>query len=703
MNNIFIISILSLSMLVACTGKTGEKTVKDNYLWLEEIQGEKPKAFAEKRSRASLEFFQKDTKFNQTEKDILNILDDEGKIPYASIKGEWVYNFWKDEKSVRGLYRRMLLNDYRKGSESWETVFDLDLISKNEGENWVLKGVDFEDSQNKRALLTLSRGGKDASVVREFDIEKKQFVKDGFITIEGKTSLNWLNENQIIAGVTLKGETPTKGGYFRKLRLWNRGEKIEESKVLFEMGEDKQFTWPWIRNKDQKVWIMMAPEGYKTIFYHLDLTTFKTTKLPLHQDISLSGEKEGDLFFKALKDLELGGISYKSGDIFYMSENSLIEKGKVESKLLIRPKAHQTLNYFMITKSRILADFMEDVKTKILEFRKTDKGYQESHFPVPDPDSKVSIYSYDDERDDFFLIQEGFLRPESLYYFSPKKKKFEFLKEGKKYFNADNLKVEQHFATSKDGTKVPYFQVSKKDLKLDGSHPTLQYGYGGFNHSMLPFYSKVQGRYWLEKGGVYVLTNIRGGDEYGPRWHQSALKLNRHKSYEDFFAISEDLIARKVTSPKKLAIMGGSNGGLLMGVAFTQRPELYASVICNVPLLDMERYHKLLAGHLWIGEYGSVDQKEMRDYLLSYSPYHNVKSLKKTRYPEIFFYTSTLDDRVHPGHARKMVAKMEDLGHKVYYYENMEGGHAGASNNKHVAKKLAMQYSFLYLTLGLNH
>jgi prolyl oligopeptidase len=316
---------------------------------------------------------------------------------------------------------------------------------------------------------------------------------------------------------------------------------------------------------------------------------------------------------------------------------------------------------------------------------------------LPDEFATNYINSLEKTRNDFFLTQASFNKPYTLYYFN--NGKFEFVRKQKSKFNSDNLVVEQHFATSKDGAKVPYFQVSKKGIKRDGNNPTEVYAYGGFQHSQLPFYSGTLGKHWLEKGGVFVLANIRGGSEYGTKWHKQALKENRQNAFNDFYAVAEDLIARKVSSPKKLAVRGGSNGGLLTAVAMTQRPDLYNAVISAVPLTDMERFHKLLAGHSWVGEYGNPDNEEERKYLLEYSPFHQLR--KNEDYPIPFVFTSTLDDRVHPGHARKFVAKMKDLGHPVIYYENTEGGHAGSSNYKQRASIKAMQYLYLYERLGM--
>lgn len=384
----------------------------------------------------------------------------------------------------------------------------------------------------------------------------------------------------------------------------------------------------------------------------------------------------------------------KAGSLLSLDFEKLLD-GKHSFSTLFTPDKNSSLSDFSYTKSFAYLNVIEDVKGKI--FKVSLKDGKKEELPLGS-NGRVSIVTADEDIDDLIIDYQGFLKPSTFYHYDGHKLK-EF-RSRKARFDADPYTVEQSFATSKDGTKVPYFIIKRKDLKLNGNNPVLLYGYGGFQISMKPYYSSFTGRFWLDKGGVYVMANIRGGGEYGPSWHQSAIKLNKHKSYEDFIAIAEDLIDKKIAKPSRMAIKGGSNGGLLMGVMLTQRPDLFNAVLCQVPLLDMLRFNKLLAGASWMGEYGNPDVDEEKKYLLSYSPFHNLDSGEK--YPEVFFMTSTKDDRVHPGHARKMVKKMTDLGHKVHYYENIEGGHGGAADLKQRAKWNALQYMYLYDKLRMN-
>jgi prolyl oligopeptidase len=413
-------------------------------------------------------------------------------------------------------------------------------------------------------------------------------------------------------------------------------------------------------------------------------------------DADFTGIFKKQVILKLKSDYKLNGKVFKQGVVLIGSLDKLIND-KADFKVLIEPSDRMSVSSVQTTKNHILITVLDNVVSKLYKYSQEKSGEWKRSEIIIKPNGTLSVFNTSEKNDNFFVNFTNFLTPSSLYMVSGESCKKELLKSAPKWFDSTPYDVKQNTATSKDGTKIPYFIVKRKDTKYDSNNPTLLYGYGGFLISLKPSYSASIGNAWLSKGGVYVLANIRGGGEFGPKWHQAALKKNRLKAYEDFIAVAKDLIKRKITSPKKLGIQGGSNGGLLVGATFVLRPDLFNAVVCQVPLLDMKRYTKLLAGASWAAEYGDPDKPDMWNYIKKYSPYHNVK--KGVKYPEVFFTTSTRDDRVHPGHARKMVARMIGQGHRVFYYENIEGGHGGAANNKQKAYMSALAYSYLYKKL----
>jgi prolyl oligopeptidase len=420
----------------------------------------------------------------------------------------------------------------------------------------------------------------------------------------------------------------------------------------------------------------------------------KPLKIEIPDDADFGGFFKNQMLVRLKSDWTLGQNTYKQGALIAVDYDKYLEGNRAFS-VIAEPNDRSNVVSYAGTRDVLLVVMLNNVRSELYAYRMEDGRWVGKRVDAPKLGT-LSVVSTDEGSNQYFLSYQGFLTPTSLYHVSDgdKMKKLKTLPH---FFNAKGLVAEQFEAVSKDGTKVPYFVVRPRKIKADGSNPTLLYGYGGFEIEMLPGYSAATGASWLTKGGVYVLANIRGGGEFGPAWHQAALKENRQRAYDDFAAVAEDLIRRKITSPKHLGIMGGSNGGLLMGVEFTQRPDLYNGVVCLVPLLDMKRYNKLLAGASWVAEYGNPDVPEEWTYISKYSPYHNVRA--EGTYPRVFFYTSTADDRVHPGHARKMAARMEEFGHKIYYYENLEGGHAAAATNKHQALRTALTYSYLWMQL----
>lgn len=669
---------------------------EDPYLWLEEVQGKKALEWVKTHSDATAAEFKAIPGFQDAYDAILDELNSDDRIPFVTVKGKYLYNFWRDGNHVRGIYRRTTMEEYRKPNPKWETVLDIDSLAKKENENWVFKGMNIVHPECTRGLLRLSRGGADAVVVREFDLNTLSFVKDGFNLKEAKHRISWMDKDTLFVGTDFGEGSFTKSGYPRFVKIWKRGTPLNEAKTLLEVDENSVWVYGFrLYSKDN--YVDLVTEGktfWKRITYILKKG--KLHKLDLPSDALIYDIFRNQFLIQLKSDLTVNDKTFKQGSIVVIKVADLVA-GKKNFQLLMAPSERVSISFVATTNNVVIMSLLDNVRGKLLLFTQDNNGAWHK-MPVKTPvNGSVNVVGADLDNDYIFITYEDFLTPGSYYMVNGKNGKYEKLKSTPARFSPDSLKVDQFEAISQDGTKIPYFIVMPKDMKFDGNNPTLLYGYGGFRIPMRPRYAGTRGKVWFEKGGVYVVANIRGGGEFGPKWHKSAILKNKRKSYEDFIAVAEDLIKRKVTSPAKLGIQGGSNGGLLVGAVFTMRPDLFKAVVCQVPLLDMKRYTKLLAGASWAAEYGNPDDPDMWNYIKTYSPYQNVK--KDTKYPKVFFVTSTRDDRVHPGHARKMAAKMMDMGHPVYFYENTEGGHGAAANNKQRAFMSALYYSYLYKLL----
>ncbi len=664
----------------------------DPFIWLEEVEGEKALSWVKQQNDISLSELESHPEFKILQAKNLEVYQSKQRIPYIIQRGQYYYNFWQDDVHVRGIYRRTTLAEYRKDAPKWETVLDFDALAKAEDENWVYKGMDCLYPEKNLCLVDLSRGGSDATVIREFDMRTKKFVKGGFELPEAKSSVSWIDENTLFVGTDFGGDSLTTSGYPRIAKRWKRGTPLEEAQQVFEGKVDHvgSFTSRLFSKSGNLDITVEAPAFFVNTVHILQKEHW--IKLDKPDSASLIGFFNQFIFLQLKDDWKMGDVVYPAGSIIYENIEKVLSN-KANYIILLEESTNKSVANISFTKSSILVNWLEDVKSVLERYRFNDDGSYSIEAIELESNGRITVKATNEDSDDFFVSYENFLQPDTLFYVNGSTLKVEKLKQLPTYFDASPYESKQFFATSKDGTQVPYFVVKPKNMKFDGKNPTLLYGYGGFKVSMKPGYSATIGMDWLEQGGVYVLSNIRGGGEYGSSWHRAALKKNRHKAYEDFEAIAEDLIKRKITSPKHLGMRGGSNGGLLMGAVLTRRPDLFNAVVCQVPLLDMLRFHKLLAGASWMGEYGNPDNPDERAYLESYSPYHNVK--KDVEYPRVFFTTSTKDDRVHPGHARKMVAKMTALGHEVMYYENTEGGHGGAANLKQSAYLNALIYTYL--------
>jgi prolyl oligopeptidase len=675
----------------------------DAFMWLESVEGEKPLKWVRERNAESLAVFEADplypTFIGQAE-GILNATD---RIPYGRQRGQLIYNFWQDENNVRGLWRRTSIDNYRRDDIAWETVIDVDALAKTEEENWVYKGVFCLAPAYERCMVKLSRGGTDASVYREFDLVTKAFVTEGFIVPEAKSSVAWIDKDTLLVATAWdEKDSTTESGYPRIVKKWRRGKSLNQAEFVMEGAREDVGVWPWVMHTPTEVLVgVVRSKTFFTAEYHLLKSKDKLVQIPLQESAEVQGYYEGQLIFTLREDWQLAGLDFKMGSLLAFD----LKKFQVEQTLpsiqtlaVAGPRTSITGVYE--TPSGMLVSLLDNVRGKVIKFEREEDTGAWASTPVSLPQNgSLSVSSSGLFEDRVMINYEDHTTPDRLYEYDPKTGELQVLKTLPERFDSSELVVHQYEASSADGELVPYFVVHHKNIPLNGNSPTLLYGYGGFEISLTPRYLTLSGKLWLERGGVYAVANIRGGGEFGPRWHKAALRENRQRAYDDFIAVSEDLIERQITQPKKLGIMGGSNGGLLVGVALTQRPDLYGAVVCQVPLLDMLRYTKLLAGASWAAEYGDPDDPIMRKAISRYSPYQNV--FKDRSYPKAFFMTSTKDDRVHPGHARKMVAKLIDQGHPVHYFENIEGGHSAAANLKQRAKQYALQYVYLARQLGL--
>jgi prolyl oligopeptidase len=575
-------------------------------------------------------------------------------------------------------------------------VLDLDALGKTENENWVWKGASLLRPDYQRALITLSRGGADANITREFDLKTRSFVADGFELPESKGSVSWIDIDHLFVSTDFGNGSMTDSGYPRMAKLWKRGTPIEQAKLVYE-GKQEDMSVGAVHDDSPGFERNFVTRNIA--FYNDELFLVKDSGELIKIDAPNTASKS---VFKQYLLLELreawtlGTKTYPAGSLL-VSDFDRFLRGERAFEVLFEPSANTALSSVTTTKDHVVINVLEDVKNRlyVLTPSTTESPTAWRREPLVGAPAfgTVNVTAVDsDDSNDYFMTSTDYLTPTTLSIGTIGKVPEE-LKRLPHFFDSVGMQISQHFATSSDGTKVPYFMVAKKDVNLDGKNPTLLYGYGGFEISLQPNYSATVGRAWLTQGGVYVVANIRGGGEYGPRWHQAALKENRLRAYEDFAAVAKDLVARGVTSKQRLGIQGGSNGGLLVGNMITLYPELFEAGVCQVPLLDMKRYNKLLAGASWMAEYGNPDYPDQWAYIRKFSPYQNVQP--SVAYPKVLFTTSTRDDRVHPGHARKMMAKMESQGHAVWYYENIEGGHGGAANNKQSAFMQALAYTFL--------
>jgi len=684
----------------------------DPHDWLEDVLGDRALAWVRERNAESESLLTARPEYAPIRQQLLEVLNSKDRIPSVTRRGHHFYNLWRDDLHPRGLWRRTTLAEYRLAAPAWETVLDLDALAAAEGENWVWGGANALDTEPHRCLVSLSRGGADATVVREFDTATRQFVEGGFSLPEAKSSTTWIDADTLYVGTDFGPGSLTDSGYPRVIKRWKRGTPLASADTVFE-GEAQDVS--------ASVWLDLTPGHERTIFsrsldfyhqQHVLMEGDRKVAFDIPSDASFSfwnhcADAIDTLLIELRSDWQVGASTYASGSLL-ATDTAAYLAGERRFDILFQPTATRSLAGFSTTRDHVIVNVLDNVASRLDLWRRTAAGFEARPIDAPFPGT-LSVRSLHDpmQADDplaecYLLGYTDFLTPDSLFLGhtepQPGGPALEPLKARPALFDAEGLRTEQRFATSADGTRVPYFIVWPRGAEANGRNPTLLYGYGGFEVALNPWYSGGYGRAWFERGGALVVANIRGGGEFGPAWHQAAILENKQRSYDDFIAVAEDLIAQGVTSPRHLGIMGGSNGGLLVGAVFTQRPELFNAVVCQVPLLDMRRYHTLLAGASWMAEYGNPDRQEDWAHIARYSPYQNLRADRK--YPEVLFTTSTRDDRVHPAHARKMAARMREMGHALLYYENIEGGHGGAADNAQRAHLQAMEFAYLWRQLG---
>ena len=693
---------LCTAALLATPTMTPADTLEDPYLWLEDVQGERALAWVRERNAESQAALQTRADYAPIRDKLLAVLNSKERIPYVTRRGDWLYNLWQDETNKRGLWRRTTLAEFRKPQPAWETVIDLDALAVAEKENWVWGGAVCLGPSYRRCMVQLSRGGADAKVLREFDSALKRFVAGGFVLPEAKTDVAWIDADTLYVGTDFGPGSLTESGYPRIIKRWRRGTPLAEAPTVFE-GE--------VKDVSVDVAVDLTPGYQRTLFsqstdfFHRKTFLLQGAKLvPLDVPDDARVEFVRDtLMIELRSEWKLPDASFPGGSLLAADATAYLA-GKRALRPLFTPTATRSLASWGATRKHVLLNVLDNVASRLDEvsFGAGRMVRREVNAPFPGA-LGVSVLHDPLLKDDalaeaYLLTYTDFLTPDSLSLGRTGSDRRELIKSRPAFFDREGMRVEQLFAASKDGTRVPYFVVWPKGATADAANPTLLYGYGGFQVSLQPWYAGGFGSAWYQRGGVLVVANIRGGGEYGPLWHQAALKADKQRSYDDFIAVAEDLIARKITSARHLGIEGGSNGGLLVGATFVQRPELFNAVVCQVPLLDMQRFHKLLAGASWVAEYGNPDDPDEWRFISRYSPYQNVK--EGVTYPQVLFTTSTRDDRVHPGHARKMAAKMLAQGHPLLYYENIEGGHGGAADNEQRAHLMALEFSYLWRQLG---
>lgn len=671
----------------------------DPFLWLEDKDGSRAMSWVRAQNARTLPIIEHDSQYQRLYAQALKIDQSRSRIPYPEYLDGYVYNFWQDAAHVRGVWRRTSLQSYRSASPSWTTVLDLDALAKSEHANWVWKGADCEEPQEQRCMIALSDGGEDAVTLREFDLSSRRFVSGGFILPREKQNTSWIDADTLLVSRAWEPGQLTRSGYSYVVKRLRRGAPLSSAVEVYRGSPSDVSVDPFTLHDGRGHEAALIRRGvtFFTNEYYL-VTADGVQKLNLPSKTDVSGLVNGALLVSLNQDWSAGGKTFKQGSVVSVNlASGQAHPANLDPSLVYAPGPRESVDAVSTTKNDIVLTVYQNVRGRAFVYSPAGPNHWSAHrLKLPD-NSSVSVVDTNAHDNRIFLTVSGFLAPTTLYTSVGANGAPQKLKALPAQFDAANDVVEQREATSKDGTKIPYFIVHPKTMRFDGMNPTVLYAYGGFQLSMTPSYSGTIGKLWLERGGVYVLANIRGGGEFGPAWHDAGLKTHRQRIYDDFYAVAKDLIARKITDPRHLGIMGGSNGGLLMGVELTEHPDMWNAVQIEVPLLDMLRFEKIQAGASWVGEYGSVSVPAERAFLAKISPYQNLKA--GVAYPEPFIWTTTKDDRVGPQHARKFAAKLASMHVPYLYYEGTEGGHGAGANLKETAKTQALGWTYFDMKL----
>ena len=687
--------LLAAALVVpAARAQSGSGGADDPFLWLEELHGERAMSWVRAENAKTTAVLERDPRFAGLYQQALAIAEARDRIPMPRLIGGQVYNFWQDAEHVRGIWRRTSVASYRSATPEWTTVLDLDQVAKDEKANWVWKGADCARPRERRCLVFLSDGGEDAVTVRELDLASRRFVDGGFLLPKGKQDVAWLSEDTLLVAREWTPGELTASGYPYVVKRLVRGQPLSAAVELFR-GEKSDVaagpTVAWDGSGNRLPMVTRSPSFFETETYLL--TSAGTARLAIPRKANVNELVAGRLIVKLDTAWAVQGRSFPAGALVSLDLAAVRrDPATLRPTLVVAPGPRESVQNSWATRDRLIVTMYENVRGRAYVYRPDGRGgWTRARLPLPD-NASIGVPSADAQGNLAFVSVTSFLTPTTLYQVDVRTLALAPVKRLPPKFDASRHVAEQYEAVSTDGTRIPYFVVHPRGMKRDGNNPTILYAYGGFQASMTPAYQATMGKLWLERGGVYVLANIRGGGEFGPTWHEAGLKTRRQIIYDDFAAVAKDLIARGITSPRRLGIQGGSNGGLLMGVQFNQHPELWNAVDIAVPLLDMLRYEQIAAGPSWVGEYGSVSNPKEREFLARISPYHNVKPGGK--YPEPFIWTTTKDDRVGPQHARKFAARLASLGIPYLFFEVTEGGHGAGANLRQSARTTAMEMTY---------
>jgi prolyl oligopeptidase len=682
---------LCMAEHAASAQQAAHTSTSDPNLWLEDVDGQRSMDWVRAENARSLPVLENDRRYPALLQAALQVAQNRDRLPLGGIQHGYLYNFWQDESHVRGIWRRATVASYAAGNPAWQTLLDVDALAEAEHANWVWEGADCDPS-GARCMISLSNGGLDAITRREFDIASRNFVADGFVIPEAKSRMTWIDRDTMLVATNWGEGSLTPSGYPFILKRWRRGTPLSAA-------ED------YVRGEQSDVGItpfdVTDTDGSHHVFVNHDVTFFESTvqmmtpsgarDLTLPRKASFNGLYRGRLIVTLLQEWRVGGHTYANGELVAIPLNTATSASPTVEEIYT-PNVRQSIEGVAITQDAVLVWGFDNVRGRLQRFALNGRMWVATPVALP-ANGVINVVSADSRDSHAFATYEDFLTPQTLYSLDDHAATPRSVRALTAQFDAAPYTVEQFEAASRDGTHVPYFVVHRRNMQLNGQNPTLLYAYGGFQLSQTPSYSGYIGRLWLDQGGVYVLANIRGGGEFGPAWHDAGLKTHRQLIYDDFYAVEQDLVARNITNPRRLGISGRSNGGLLMGVMLNQHPEMVHAAVVGSPLIDMLRYDQMLAGASWVGEYGSPSVPEERVFLEQISPYQNLR--RRDDFPLVFIYTSTKDDRVHPGHARKYAARLEELGMPFLYYENTDGGHQATANLREAGRRRALEYTYL--------